>query len=72
VSATAAECHRAPPSAIEAGIDLLCFGNNQSFDPNIVQKAGDIIIELVRAGRISESRIDESYRRITALKQRGA
>lgn len=55
---------------IEAGLDVLCFGNNLTHDPRIVEKVVDIIWRLVDRGQIPESRIDESYRRILALKQR--
>jgi beta-N-acetylhexosaminidase len=55
--------------AIDAGIDLLCFGNNMSYDANIGEKAMKIILQLVESKRISEARIDESFRRITNLKQ---
>lgn len=55
---------------IEAGLDVLCFGNNMNFDANIGEKAMGIIQRLVEAGKISETRIDESYQRIQKLKQR--
>lgn len=55
--------------AIEAGIDLLCFGNNMKFDANIGKRASDIIFGLVNSGEIAESRIDESYERILNLKR---
>lgn len=56
------------PAAIEAGIDLLCFGNNLSYDPAIAGKAIDILVRAVETGRIPESRIDASHRRVLALK----
>lgn len=56
--------------AIEAGIDMLCFGNNMKWDANIGEKAAGIIQRLVDSGTIPESRIDESYQRIQKLKQR--
>ena len=56
--------------AIEAGIDLLCFGNNMNFTVNIGAKASDIIYQLVESGKIPESRIDESYCRIIVQKQK--
>lgn len=59
------------PAAINAGIDLLCFGNNMSYDPDIGPKAVGIIERAVRDGLIPESRIDESCVRILALKRRG-
>ncbi len=55
--------------AIEAGIDLLCFGNNMKFDPHICEKAVEIIDRLVQEGKISEARIDESFNRISELKK---
>lgn len=58
------------PAAIEAGIDVLCFGNNQSYDPDIAPKAIDILVRAVSSGRIPESRIDESVQRIQSLKNR--
>lgn len=56
--------------AIEAGCDILLFGNNLTFDPDIVPKAHGIIKELVTSDRVSKARIRESYLRITALKKR--
>ena len=58
------------PAAIEAGLDLLCFGNNLSYDPAIAAKAVAILVHAVESGRIPESRIDVSYRRILTLKRR--
>lgn len=58
------------PAAIEAGVDVLCFGNNLSYDPAIAAKAIDILERAVASGRISEQRIAESYQRVLALKQK--
>jgi len=58
------------PAAIEAGIDLLCFGNNLSYDPEIARKAIEILAQAVQSGRLPESRIETSFQRIQALKQR--
>ena len=55
---------------IEAGLDILCFGNNMAYDPNIGEKAMGIVERLVESGKISESRIDESYQRIMSTKKR--
>ncbi len=54
--------------AIEAGIDLLVVANQIVYEPDIASQTIDIIEGLVRAGRITETRIDESWRRISALK----
>jgi autotransporter-associated beta strand protein len=58
------------PAAIEAGIDVLCFGNNLSYDVDIAPKAIAIIERAVKSGRISEARITESYERVLALKRK--
>ncbi|BCS90101.1 glycoside hydrolase family 3 protein [Pseudodesulfovibrio sediminis] len=55
--------------AIEAGADMLLFGNNISYDKNIVAKAHTIIMGLVRSGKISQDRIEQSYTRIMRLKE---
>jgi len=54
---------------IEAGLDMLCFGNNMTFDKNIGEKVIGIIHRLVESGKISEVRIDESFQRIMRLKK---
>jgi len=53
---------------IQAGLDVLCFGNNLNFDPDIVAKAAGMIHGLVETGKITEARIDESFRRVQQLK----
>ena len=58
------------PMAIEAGIDVLCFGNNLSYDPDIAGKTTGILERAVASGRISEARIDVSYERVVARSQR--
>lgn len=58
------------PMAIEAGIDVLCFGNNLSYDPDIAGKAANILVRAVESGRISAARIDASYQRVLALKRK--
>jgi len=53
--------------ALDAGNDLLLFANQQTYDPEIVGWAIDLIEGFVTSGRIGESRIDRSYERVTAL-----
>lgn len=68
--------------AIIAGVDILLFSNNAfpcpedeedcvkiPFDPEIGKRAIDHIAALVKEGKISEERIDESYNRIFKLKE---
>jgi beta-N-acetylhexosaminidase len=57
---------------IEAGLDVLCFGNNMKFDANIGEKVFKLIERLVESGKIPEARIEESFQRIQNLKQRAA
>ncbi|MGM0546366.1 MAG: glycoside hydrolase family 3 protein [Bacteroidota bacterium] len=56
-------------NALHAGVDILTFGNNLVFDPEIVPKAHRIIKKLVEDGKISEQRIDQSYHRVMKLKE---
>lgn len=56
--------------AILAGVDILVFGNNLNYDPEITQKALEIIQTAVRSGKISEERIRQSFDRIQWLKSR--
>ncbi|MFZ1729038.1 MAG: glycoside hydrolase family 3 N-terminal domain-containing protein [Bacteroidota bacterium] len=57
--------------AVNAGADILLFANNTyTFEPDIAQKAFTIMKSLVAGGRISAARIDASWKRIMALKER--
>jgi beta-N-acetylhexosaminidase len=53
--------------ALEAGDDLLLLANQQTYDPDLVAHTIDSIARLIRAGTVSEARIDESYARVTAF-----
>jgi beta-N-acetylhexosaminidase len=54
--------------AIEAGCDMIAIANNTIFEPNVSRRAFEAIQAAVRARRISESRIEQSYQRILRLK----
>jgi beta-N-acetylhexosaminidase len=56
--------------ALNAGVDMLVFGNNLSYNEHCVEQAVDMIRRLVKQGRISEERINESWQRVTMLKRR--
>ena len=56
--------------AINAGVDILLFGNNLVYDEKIAEKAINIIKKLIKNGEISSVRIDESYKRIMKLKKK--
>ncbi len=53
--------------ALEAGVDLLLFANQQVYDGEIVGHAIATIEALVASGRISEARLDDSIARIEGL-----
>lgn len=56
--------------AINAGNDILVFGNNLTFDKNRGADINKMIVKMVKDGKIKKSRIRESYRRIKKLKER--
>lgn len=58
--------------AILAGVDVLTIAQQQVYEEGIVAKTIDIVAGQVADGSISEARIDESYQRIVAFKQRMA
>jgi len=58
------------PAAVAAGVDVLCLGNNLSYDPGIAGKAAGILERAVTSGRLPAARIDESCERVLAIKRR--
>jgi beta-N-acetylhexosaminidase len=55
--------------AINAGVDIICISNNgSSYDPLLAKRTIDTITDLVERGRIQNERIDESFKRIMAVK----
>jgi beta-N-acetylhexosaminidase len=54
--------------SIEAGVDILVFGNNLKYDIDIPSKVIATIKKLISEGRITEKRIAESYSRIMKTK----
>ncbi|MCP3929817.1 MAG: glycoside hydrolase family 3 [Bacteroidetes bacterium] len=57
-------------ATLEAGIDIIVIGNNLKQEKNIAARTVAVIKQLIREGKISDKRIDESYRRIQKLKSR--
>jgi beta-N-acetylhexosaminidase len=56
--------------AVNSGVDVVVFGNNvNQFDRITATEVHGIIKKLVLNGEISLQRIDESYKRIMAMKQ---
>jgi len=54
--------------SINAGVDVLVFGNNLKYDEEIPTKAIEIITKKVESGVISKERIEQSYQRIMESK----
>uniref|UniRef100_B8DL88 beta-N-acetylhexosaminidase n=1 Tax=Nitratidesulfovibrio vulgaris (strain DSM 19637 / Miyazaki F) TaxID=883 RepID=B8DL88_NITV9 len=54
--------------AVDAGADILLFGNNLSWQPDLTARVHATLTGLVQSGRISEDRIRQSYQRVTRLK----
>jgi len=50
--------------ALAAGNDLLLFANNTVYQPDIAERAANVMHSLVTSGEVSEARINRSYRRI--------
>jgi len=55
-------------ATLEAGIDIIIIGNNLKYEEDIVARTVVVIKQLIQDGKLSEKRIDESYRRIQTLK----
>jgi beta-N-acetylhexosaminidase len=56
--------------AVNAGVDVMCFSNNiQGSEARTVDRVHQIIRGYVDRGEIPVARIEESYRRIMALKE---
>ncbi|MBR7159135.1 MAG: glycoside hydrolase family 3 protein [Alphaproteobacteria bacterium] len=53
--------------AIQAGADILLFGNQLAYSPAIPEQVNETVKTALKAGDISASRIDESVRRIEAF-----
>ena len=53
---------------VAAGVDIVAIGNNLAYDPDSAARTIAILAAAVADGRLSQARIDASYRRILALK----
>ena len=53
--------------AVNAGVDILLFGNNVSWDPDLPAKVHTTLVRLVKEGKIPRERLAESWRRINRL-----
>ena len=57
-------------TAINAGNDILLFGNNVSYDKNIAKIFNDVVFNAVKDGKISQDTIEQSYNKIIKIKAR--
>lgn len=55
--------------SINAGVDVLVFGNNFEYDEDIARKAITIIQKLLKEGKIKPETIETALKRIDQLKQ---
>lgn len=53
--------------ALDAGVDMLLFGNNLEWDADLPQKVWNCLRELLAEGSLAPERVEESWRRINAL-----
>lgn len=59
---------KAAELAINAGADIVLFGNNLNYDPGVAERVVAHLAKRVRAGHIDAQRIRLSYERIRMLK----
>ena len=55
---------------INAGVDILCFGNNMVYDENIVKKIHISVLELINENRVQISMLEKANERITNLRNK--
>jgi len=61
---------RAVTLAMNAGVDMLLFGNNLEYDPALPEKISDLLLEKVANGEIPLERIRQAHRRVVQLKRK--
>ena len=61
---------RAVELAIEAGVDILVFANNSTYDEHVTERIITTVKSLINRGELDPALIDRAYQRITQLKTR--
>lgn len=56
--------------SIEAGVDILVFGNNLKYDISVPTKVNTTIKKLISEGKLTRERIEDSYLRIIEAKSK--
>ena len=54
--------------ALQAGVDLLVYANQQVYDSNVVNKTVDTVVKLVKDGTMTEAQIDAAVARVDTLR----
>jgi beta-N-acetylhexosaminidase len=54
--------------AVEAGVDLLVYANQEQYDQNIVSETVDTVVGLVQSGHVSVAAIDAAVARVDAIR----
>ena len=58
--------------ALQAGMDLLVYANQQQYDAGIVEKTLDAAVKLVKNGTLTEAQIDAAVARVDTLRPKVA
>lgn len=56
--------------AVEAGVDLLVYANQQVYDANVVEATLNTLVGLVKGGHISQGQVDAAVARVDSLRPR--
>jgi beta-N-acetylhexosaminidase len=54
--------------AIYAGVDLLVYANQQTYNANIFNEVLDDVTALVRGGHLTEAEIDQAVQQVDKLR----
>ena len=54
--------------ALQAGVDLLVYANQQVYDANVVTRTIDTVVKLVKNGTMTEAQIDAAVARVDTLR----
>lgn len=56
--------------ALDSGVDIIVFGNNLDYDPDICSRGVQAVLDGLDRGEISEERLHSAFARVQRLKQR--
>lgn len=55
--------------SLAAGVDILVFGNNLEYDPDICPKAIDAVMNGIKRKMISEAQVEQALQRVQTMKK---